>query len=258
MNRRLILFALLAVAVGIFAAFGFRVKQVPPPPDRYAPLVALVLDDFGYTRKNLDALKDVDAPLTVAVLPDTPYSKAVCSFADENGLEVILHLPMEPEMETHHLEKDTIGSGMDDAAVKKIIANAFRSVPTASGMSNHMGSKATKDDRLMTVVLGDLKDRGMFFLDSFTTKRSVCEQAARKVGIPYLRRDVFIDNRLEGEYIKRQMEKLEQTAFTDGSAVGIGHDRGVTIDVLREVVPKMKEKGIKFVYLSEMVEERME
>ncbi len=272
MDRRLILFAVLAAALGIFVIFSFRTKipwrhvpegekmvfrpseeGTPVPLDGSMPVVALVLDDFGYTRKNLDALKDVNAPLTLAVLPGTPYSGAVCSFADRNGLEVILHLPMEPEDETGHLEKNTIGPGMDDATVKKIIADAFRSVSSAKGMSNHMGSKATGDTRLMTVVLGDLKRRGKFFLDSFTAKESACKQVAREVGIPYARRDIFIDNELEEGYIRRQMKKLEQTAFAGGSAVGIGHDRSVTIDVLREIVPEMKENGIRFVYLSEIV-----
>jgi polysaccharide deacetylase 2 family uncharacterized protein YibQ len=276
MNRRLILFAALAVVVSVFVIFSFCTKvvkiSVPEtkkrafrpaeerlaelPPDEYAPLVALVLDDFGYTKKNLNVVEGIDAPLTIAVLPNTPYSKAVCSFADENGLEVILHLPMEPENETDHLEKDTIGSEMDDATVKKIIADAFRSVPSAKGASNHMGSKATKDSRLMTVVFDDLKKRDMFFLDSFTSGDSACERVAQKVGIPYVRRDIFIDNELEEGYIRQQTQRLEQIAFANGSAVGIGHDRSVTVDVLQRVVRQMEEKGVRFVFLSEIAKKK--
>ncbi|MFC1480483.1 divergent polysaccharide deacetylase family protein [Candidatus Omnitrophota bacterium] len=218
------------------------------------PSVALVLDDFGYTKKNLDALKKINVPLTIAVLPNTPYAKTVCSFAKKNGMEVILHLPMEPKDETDYLEVDTIGADMDAETLKKVIANAFNSVPSAKGVSNHMGSKATRDTHLMELVLGDLKERDMFFLDSVTTEGSVCAQAARKCGVPYAKRDIFIDNDLNKEYIERQMEKVERMAIANGNVVAIGHDRGMTIDVLRDCVAGMKEKGIQFVRLSEIVE----
>ncbi|MFH1552494.1 MAG: divergent polysaccharide deacetylase family protein [Candidatus Omnitrophota bacterium] len=222
-------------------------KKVP------VPSVALVLDDFGYTKKNLDALKKVGVPLTIAVLPNTPYAKTVCSFAKKNGIEVILHLPMEPKDETAYLEVDTIDAEMDAQTLKKVIANAFDSVYSAKGVSNHMGSKATMDTCLMELVLEDIKTRDMFFLDSVTTEGSVCAQAARKFGVPYVKRDIFIDNELNREYIERQMEKVERMALSNGNAVAIGHDRGMTIDVLRDVVPRMKERGIQFVRLSEIV-----
>jgi len=222
-------------------------------PVEKAGLFALVLDDLGYNRRNLDALKDIGIPLTVAVLPNAPYSGAVCSFAEENGLDVILHLPMEPEDRTVATEEHTISGDMPDEAVKENISAAFCSVYAAKGMSNHMGSKATGDCRLMAVVFDDLKRRRMFFLDSFTTGNSVCAETAQDAGIPYIRRDIFIDNVREKDSIKRQMEKAEKKAHADGSVVAIGHDRKMTIDVLRELVPGMKARGIRFVKLSELV-----
>jgi polysaccharide deacetylase 2 family uncharacterized protein YibQ len=269
MNRRLVLFvALVIITASIFAVCRFRAgekaEDVPLPeearekeagsPEKEPAVIALVLDDFGYTKKNLEKVKDIGVPLTVAVLPGTPYCGTVCSFAEENGLEVILHLPMEPEKETEHLEKDTIRTDMDDATVKEIIADAFRTVPAADGVSNHMGSKATGDRRLMASVFADLKKRDMFFLDSFTARRSICRELAEETGIPYVRRDVFIDNDLDAAYIRKQLEKLQHLALEKGKAVGIGHDRGITVEVLQETVPGMRENGIKFVTLSEMVE----
>jgi len=217
-------------------------------------LFALVLDDFGYNRRNLDALKALGIPLTVAVLPNAPYSGAVCSFAEENELDVILHLPMEPENQTVPMEENTISGDMPGETVKANISDAFSSVLAAKGVSNHMGSRATRDCRLMAMVFDDLKQRQMFFLDSFTTGDSVCEKTAQDAGIPYVRRDIFIDNVGEKDSIKRQVKKAEKKALTDGSVVAIGHDRKMTIDVLRELIPGMEDRGIRFVRLSELVE----
>ena len=276
MDRRLILLATAILAIGLLAlaAFGLRrsgraagpdterakisveTKEVEgvPPPGEEVHVVALVLDDFGYTKVNLDALRNIDVPLTLAVLPNTPYAGYVCSFADENNFEVILHLPMEPEGENASLEENTIRADMDRAVIMEHMERAFSSVPSARGASNHMGSKATCDEALMTIVLGELKKRNMFFLDSFTAEGSICAETARTVGVPCMTRDIFIDNERDRGYIEKRLKALEQLAFTRKHVVAIGHDRGVTVECLREAIPGMKEKGIRFVYLSEIAE----
>ncbi|MCK4851767.1 MAG: divergent polysaccharide deacetylase family protein [Candidatus Omnitrophica bacterium] len=223
---------------------------------RGLPKLALVLDDFGYTRKNLAGLKAMGIPLTLAVLPDTPYSKAVCVFAGQSGMEIILHLPMEPERKTASLEHSTILADMDEETMKNIISSAFLSIPGAKGVSNHMGSKATKDARVLRIVFGELKKKGVFFLDSRTTDESLCPEIAKDTGITCIKRDVFIDNKLEAEDIARNMEKAVETARLNGSAVAIGHDRSVTVETLQEIVPRMEEKGIQFVTLSELARDR--
>lgn len=220
---------------------------------RKVPRIAIVLDDFGYTKKNLETLSELAVPLTLAVLPNTKYSKEVCLFAAENNLEIILHLPMEPENASQYLEKNTITIDMNDTMVHNIIAANFDSVVFAKGVSNHMGSKATKDIRVMDILFNDLKKKNMYFFDSLTTEESVGRSLAEKIGLPYLRRDIFIDNEADKDYINEQIKKLEEIALERGSAVAIGHDRDTTIDVLREAVPRIKEKGIRFVRLSEML-----
>ncbi len=238
------------------------VREVPVPekeapvirPAEKEPVVALVLDDFGYTQKNLEGVRDIGAPVTLAVLPNTPYAGAVCSFARKNGIEVILHMPMEPRDRTISLEKDTLTTEMSPAEVRNIIDEAYAAVPGADGMSNHQGSGATADEQLMTVVLEDIKQRRQFFLDSMTTGRSVCGEVAGRLKVPCVKRDIFLDHEMDRESIRKQMAKLDSIARRKGRAVAIGHDREMTVSVLREVVPKMRENGIRFISLSEMVD----
>jgi len=222
-------------------------------PKKKSAIVALVLDDFGYSKKNLDALKDLKTPITFAVLPNAPYTEKVCSFAKKNGFEVIIHLPMEPEKQKESLERNTVTCDMTNAEIKRKVRDALKSVPLAKGMSNHMGSKATCDERLMTVVCKLLKKKNMFFLDSFTTEKSVSEQVAEKEGVFCIKRDIFIDHNSSLEDIKERMNELEEMAFDKGYVIAIGHDRSLTVKVLEETIPNMKADGIKFVNLTEMV-----
>lgn len=227
--------------------------EAPKSSGKKGPMVAIVLDDLGYSKRNLGQIRDLGAPVTLAILPSAPYSKAVDEFARKNGFETLIHLPLEPKNQASGLEKDTIMTSMSDRQVKDIINNARRTVSSASGMNNHMGSKATADERIMDIVLSDVKKRGQFFLDSYTAGDSVCEHLALIKGVPYLRRSVFLDNKNDESYVSGQMEKVRELAVAKGRVVAIGHDRPVTVKVLKKYMPMMEKDGIRFVTLAELV-----
>jgi hypothetical protein len=191
-------------------------------------------------------------PLTIAVLPNLPYSRYVADELHQKGFEIILHLPLQPQ-EKFRLEKNTILTSMSQPAVSKIIAAALESVPSAIGVSNHMGSRATSDINTMGIVLGELKKRTLYFLDSFVSASSVAQVVAQKNGVRFAKRDIFLDNKTDAAYIKNQLYKLKVKARLNGSAIGICHDRAITLEVLREMIPKLEKEGYKFVFVSDLV-----
>ncbi len=220
----------------------------------HSPRIALVLDDLGYSMKNMEEIKALEIPVTLAVLPNTPYSKRVCSFADQNGMEIILHMPMEPESQTSGLEVNTIMVNTPPEVIAGFLDKAIQTVPSAKGVSNHMGSKVTGDSRVMENLFPILKERKLFFFDSSTARKSVCELAAEKTMVSYSKRDIFIDHVPTEQGISDQMKKLEEIARSRGLVSAIGHDRSLTVKVLGDVVPGMVERGIRFVTVSDMLE----
>lgn len=215
--------------------------------------VAIVIDDWGYSLNNLKSLSEIKNPLTLAVLPNLPYSERIAKEAYRKNFEVILHIPMEAHSKNVGNEKDTILTSMDKKAVISTLNNSIKSVPYIKGISNHQGSKATEDEALIKIILEELKNRNLFFLDSFVTPNSVCETLARSSGIKFAKRSAFLDNEEDPEYIKTQLRHLAYLAKKDGSAIGICHDREVTFSVLSETMKELEAEGIKFVKLSELV-----
>jgi polysaccharide deacetylase 2 family uncharacterized protein YibQ len=67
-------------------------------------------------------------------------------------------------------------------------------------------------------------------------------------------RSVFLDNRRDEDYIRAQFSKLVAKAEKRGKAVAIGHPYPETIAVLKEIIPRLKQKGVVVVRLSELVE----
>lgn len=255
-----IILALVAVieAVAIFALLFSRpkkrimkVRRVPAPAAQIGK-IAIVIDDWGYNQNNLALLKQIKQRMTLAILPNLPYSARISQEARALGQEVILHFPMEPQ-EKSHLEQNTIMTGMDESTIRQILALDLDSVNPAKGISNHMGSSAIRDMQTMSVIFAELKKRGLYFLDSYVTSESVAAGLADTMKVSYARRNVFLDNKEDAEYIKNQVNQLKTKARLYGKAIGIGHDRRLTLQVLKELLPQLEKEGYRFVFVSELV-----
>jgi polysaccharide deacetylase 2 family uncharacterized protein YibQ len=237
------------------AAPEAKKKETPPATKtREGPMVAIVIDDFGYTKNNLDAIFDIAQPVTFSILPNQRYSREVADLAASRGYEVILHLPLEAHRNGSGEEAGTIRSGMRNGEVAAQVRTDIEGVPGLVGVSNHTGSKATEDRELMSVILRQLKARRLYFFDSLTSEKSVCSEVARAAGVRCARRDVFLDNSSDTGDIEKQVRELKRVAFSRGKAIAVCHDRKNTVAVLSKMMPEMAEDGIRFVYLSRMVE----
>lgn len=229
-------------------------KPAPIPKPLPTPKIAIVLDDWGYSLKNVSYLDEIQQTLNISILPHLPYSEYIAKLSHNKRFEILLHMPMEPyKSEEFGLEKGTILTSMNESQIKGLLADAIKSVPYIRGVNNHMGSKATEDTQTMQVVLKELKRRHLFFLDSFTAHNPVSFSLAKDIRIRSARRDVFLDNEEDYEHIKNQLFSLAQVAKRQGFAVGIGHDRGQTLRALKDVLPVLEKKGFKFVRVSDLV-----
>jgi len=161
--------------------------------------------------------------------------------------------PAKPEKNDIGLERDTIFTDMEESVIRGIVNKDLASMSNLKGISNHMGSKATQDTRIISILFDEIKRKGLFFLNSMTTQRSVCSGIAGEMNIPYIERDIFIDNRLNKDLIEAQLTKAIDLAIKRGTCVAIGHDRDITIATLKEFTPKAREKGIEFVLLSQII-----
>lgn len=216
--------------------------------------VAVVIDDWGYSTKNCQYLKDIKAPITVAILPDLPHSADAMDCAHQTGKEIMLHLPMEAHNNNDEYPPDyLLKTSMSPIKIDNFLDKTLDKMPLVEGVNNHMGSKATEDKAMMTTVFKQLKHRGLFFMDSRVTAKSVCAPLARQVGVPFAARDVFLDNVNERSAIEKEMTQLAKIAKKRGKALAIGHDRALTLQVIQDNVASFKEQGIEFVTVKDYI-----
>jgi polysaccharide deacetylase 2 family uncharacterized protein YibQ len=222
------------------------------PPDRAR--VAIVIDDLGWDLEAAHALLALGEPLSFAILPDAPYRDVIAREAQRAGLDVLLHMPMEPyRYPDINPGRPVLLSTMSAREIANQFEAALASLPSVSGVNNHMGSRLTENRHLMQVVMRQVKHHDLFFLDSRTTRHSLAYQIAQQMGVPTAQRHVFLDHDMTAAKINAQFRRLARLAYAKGSAIGIGHPYSETIRVLRTALPKLHRNGIAIVPVSSLV-----
>jgi polysaccharide deacetylase 2 family uncharacterized protein YibQ len=217
-------------------------------------MIALVLDDNGYNLEQSQTFIALPFPLTLSVLPSLKYSRQVAQEAIAQGKEVILHCPMESYKGNQWLGPGAIFVSMSEEEIKKQVEADLYDVPGATGVNNHMGTRATEDARVMRAFLSYLKERGLYFLDSKVTAGSKASQIGRELKATVLENDLFLDHDPDPQAIRENMKRLGEIARKKGVAIGIAHvyTRNL-LPLLKEQGEDWKKEGLRMVRLSEVI-----
>ena len=228
------------------------IPVVSPPTLRGT--IGIVIDDFGYRNDDVsDGFLNLDVPLTYAVIPGHEYSKSFGEKAVGRGFEVIVHMPFENLANKGGEESFVLSTTMDSETIQERVQAALDEIPSAIGMNNHQGSKASADQHVMSNVARVLKKRNLFFVDSRTTTETVAESTMEVYKVPTTRRNIFLDNEDDEGYIHAQLIKLVEKSEELGAAVGIGHVKPKTLKILKKHIPELQKKGYKFEFVSKML-----
>ncbi len=217
------------------------------------PKIAIVIDDVGMNLKQSRAAIDLPSSVTLAFLP---YAETVSTLADKSinqGHELLIHIPMEAMNADVPLGSMALREEMDSAAFEAEFSKIANSFKGYVGVNNHMGSRLTQNPEAMGFLMDQLKRRGLFFLDSRTIHTSIAEETAAAYNIPHAARDVFLDHEETPEYIAEALKNVERIARENGAVIAIGHPKALTMEILKEWVKTVPEKGFELVPLSALL-----
>jgi len=234
----------------------YRLQFQPPPPPTSGqrPQLAIIMDDLGRDLGVAREMLALDLQVTFAILPDTSHASQIATLAHRRGREVIVHIPMEPQgYPAVDPGKGALFTNLGADEIRRRFLGYLDRIPYAVGGNNHMGSKFTMDVDGMHNVLQVMKEEGLFFVDSRTTGGSVAMQEARRLAIPGISRDVFLDNVAEVEPIVTELHRLVKLARQRGVAVGICHPYPATVKALSREMEFLKGSGVDLVPVSRLV-----
>jgi polysaccharide deacetylase 2 family uncharacterized protein YibQ len=223
----------------------WRRYAMAPPQSDGRPVIAVVIDDLGVVREGTERAVALPGPLTLAWFPFAPRLAEQVRAATARGHETLLHMPMQSfSNSTAQTGPDPLRIDLDADVNLARLRAAIAAVPDAVGLNNHMGSVATRDAALMTLVAGETRRQGMLFLDSVVIPHSQGLPCALEAGVPAAGNDIFLDPIHSSVSVQEQLERVEHIARHRGYAITIGHPHPRTLEGLAAWLPGAAARGL--------------
>ena len=230
-------------------ASAYPIQDLPELPSKGK--LIFVFDDAGHNLEQLQYFLDLPFPCTIAVLPKLPNSRETARRIRAAGKELILHQPMQAVNPNVDPGDGAVKPGMNREEIKKIVASNVEEIGPIAGMNNHEGSLITSDEEAMEAVLELCKEKNIYFLDSRTSSKSVVPQVAKKLNMSIWERAVFLDNKRDKAYMKKQIIDGLEIASQRGEAIMIGHVFTVDLAILlKEMYSDLTQEGYTFSTIS--------
>lgn len=217
--------------------------------------MAIIIDDIGHSWDRAAAFMTIDAALTYAVLPHLPYSAELATTLHGRGHEILLHQPMEPYNRLLDPGPGALFVGDTRAHIERVVNANVRSVPFATGVNNHMGSRFTAHGEGIRCALQAIDHHNLFFVDSLTSWRSQAYPTARGMRMTSGRRDIFLDNDRRPQAILDRLYGVLHRALTHGHAIAIGHPYPQTAAALRTFCSEIEDTPVRMVPVSRLLTE---
>ena len=214
-------------------------------------MLAIVIDDLGNDLSIGRKIIDLPAALTLSILPHTPAAVRLANEGHLRGREIMVHLPMSNTRDLP-LGPGALKKRMLEEEFNKVLRKDIAAVPFAQGVNNHMGSDLTQRWLAMGWLMDGLGEFGFYFVDSLTSPKSVAWEAADFKGIPWLKRDIFLDAQSDRDFIAMQYQKAINQAYRKGWSLVIAHPYPTTIEFLQRELPHLASQNVKTVTVSEL------
>ncbi|WP_193172233.1 divergent polysaccharide deacetylase family protein [Nisaea nitritireducens] len=217
--------------------------------DTKRPRIAIIMTRMGISHSLTEAAAEVLPPeISFSFSPAASDLDNQVAMAQRAGHEIFLDIPMEPFgypiNDPGPLTLLTSLSAVDN--LNRLESALGRTVGYA-GVIGVKGSQFTTDEEALTPVLAVLKERGLMYVDSAATSRTIALEIAGTIQLPRAVANANIDDNPAISEMERRFAALERTARRTGYALGVVPPLPLTIDLLASWVSTLAERGFTLV-----------
>lgn len=215
------------------------------------PKVALIIGGLGLNAKTTrEAISSLPPEVTLSFVPYADGLQGWIDMARTAGHEVLLEAPMEPK---DYPDNDPgpytlMADGQPQETTQRLQWLLSRATGYF-GVTNYLGSKFVTSPNAMGVFEGELRQRGLAFID---------DGSAARVGggLPRASADRIVDDQLDGGAIEAQLGALETQAQRNGQALGSGFAYPITLQEAAHWASGLAARGIQLAPASALAARR--
>ncbi|ASM40196.1 divergent polysaccharide deacetylase family protein [Campylobacter sp. RM12327] len=214
------------------------------------PLLAIIIDDVS-TFTQAELIKKIKLKITPSIFPVSTNTPNTAQIANKFSFYMI-HLPMSA-INYKNEEPNTMHITDSKDLMLKRIKKIKKDFPKLKFINNHTGSEFTSNIQALDKLMSILKSQDIVLLDSKTIAKSKVKDLAKKYNMPYLSRDVFLDNIHSEIEIKTQLKDAINIAKKRGYAIAIGHPHDITLKTINKNINMLKD--VEIVYVDRLYKE---
>lgn len=214
------------------------------------PLLAIIIDDVS-TASQAELIKKIGLNITPSIFPTSKRTPNTAQIANKFSFYMV-HMPMSA-LNYKNEEPNTLHITDSSDTILKRVINIKNDFPRLKIINNHTGSEFTSNYQSLDKLMNILKSQNLILLDSKTISNSKVQILSQKYNMPYLFRDVFLDNSVTEYEIKSQLRDAIAIAKKRGYAIAIGHPHDVTLKTLQKNKDMLKD--VEVIYVDKLYRE---
>ena len=222
------------------------------------PRIALIVTNLGlsatYTKA---ALKLLPEDITLSFSHVAPRLKNWIREARQKGHEVLMDIPMEPlGFPKNDPGRATLLTSSNEVENLNRLEHVMKKAGGYVGLLGTLGTKFMLHSETFLPILKTIKQRGLIYVDSRSTSRSLGPELASSIQLPRAFNNIFIDKEPSNQKIKGKLDELEKIALKKRFAVGIAQPFPLTIEILSQWAGKLKAKQISLAPITAVVDKQ--
>ena len=222
------------------------------------PRIALIISNLGlsetYTKAALELLPE---DITLSFSHVAPRLKTWVREARQKGHEILLDIPMEPiGFPKNDPGRATLLTSSNEVENLNRLEHIMKQAGGYVGLLGTLGTKFMLHSETFLPVLKSIKQRGLIYVDSRSTSRSLGPELASSIQLPKAFNNVFVDREPSQEKIKNKLDELERIALKRRFAVGIAQPFPITIEILSQWTERLKTKQIALAPITAIVDKQ--
>ena len=229
-------------------------RAVPAVPGM--PRIAIVVGGMGLSQTGTQkAIASLPEGVTLAF---APYGSSLQRWVDkarDEGHEVILQIPLEPAgYPQENPGEHTLLVSADRRARDQDLRWNLGRMTSYAGVMNYMGARFTSDERAMLPLIGEIGERGLFYLDDGSSPQSLATPVGQGLNVPVLTADRILDLKRSSAAIEQELAALEAIARVKGLAIGVASAFPQSVDLIARWATEAASRGIIIVPASAAVD----
>lgn len=247
--------------IGLDGRMPWRVYRTRLAGDAKPPRIAIVVTNLGLNRKLTK--KAIDQLPPAVTLGFSPYAERLVEqvkAARLAGHEVLLAVPMEPiGYPVNDPGEQTLLTSNTGAQNITLLKWSMARFPGYVGIVPHMGRRFISSRRHLLPVLGEMKRRGLMFLDSSATAKGGGQGAklGAFLGLPNARATGWIDDDPSRISIAARLNQITVATKKNGLGVALGRLYPVTIEMIVAWMRRLRAEGVTAVPITVAAEAGM-